>query len=47
LVRFDSDNMPVNFKPITEREVASLRQKPLSDASRVRAKVLAGAGAQQ
>ena len=47
LVRFESDNMPVNFKPITDREVASLRQKPLSDASRVRAKVLAGAGAQQ
>jgi cytochrome c553 len=46
LVRFDSENIPVNFKPITEKEVASLRQKPLSDASRVRAKVLAGVGAQ-
>jgi len=45
LVRFDSENMPANFKPITEKEVASLRQKPLSDASRVRALVLAGAGA--
>ena len=46
LVRFDSENMPVNFEPITEKEVAALRQKPLSDASRVRAKVLAGAGKQ-
>lgn len=45
LVRFDREHMPADFKPITEREAASLRQKPITDSIRVRAEVLAGTGA--
>jgi mono/diheme cytochrome c family protein len=41
LSRFDAEHLPSDFKPFTAAEVARFRHAPLSDATRVRAQIMA------